>query len=537
MEEKVFLPTPDPRLRRVIRLISIALLMLAIVFRFVHLDRKVYWHDEVFTSMVITARPGKYLRQELFQNKLVNPADVLAYQQFVPQLTFGDMLVRKGLEDAQHPPVYYALLWAWTKIWGISPAITRGFSSLLSLLLFPALYWFCRELFASPLSGWVAIALFAVSPFHLVFAQEAREFGVWTAVILASSALLLRAMRVPSWRNWVWYGLSMVLAFYTALFSLWVAIAHFLYVFCIDPESQRWRWPLRFGRRTRWCTAMLVAVALLFLPWAHFVLASEEVVGATTNWASIPLPWLITLQATLFNYSRSFFDFNQDFNDTRAYILAVPLLLLQAYAVYVLCRQTPARIWWFLLTFGGTTALAFGLPDLLFGGQRFTVTRYLIACFIGLHLAVVYLLTAYLSERRTWKFRFAVVVLSLLIWLGVLSCGDYTQANTWWNKVLNSNYHQVASLVNQSDRPLVIANASSYYPASVVSLSYLLKPETQLLLLPPEAAFNANPLPANVKTIFFFNLPEEFRQQFATWYKKQLTPAFQDPWNDIWKAE
>lgn len=42
------------------------------------------------------------------------------------------------------------------------------------------------------------MALIAVSPFHVLYAQEAREYSLWTVTILLSSAALLRAMRVKT---------------------------------------------------------------------------------------------------------------------------------------------------------------------------------------------------------------------------------------------------------------------------------------------------------------------------------------------------
>ncbi|UIE39474.1 glycosyltransferase family 39 protein [Leptodesmis sichuanensis] len=519
------------------RMFGIGLLVLAMSFRFIHLDRKVYWHDEVYTSTVITARPGHYLSEALFQNKFVKPADLLAYQQFVPGLTLTDMIVRKGLEDSQHPPFYYILLYFWAQIAGTAPAVLRGFSALLNVLIFPAVYWLCLELFESSLAGWIAIALFAVSPFHLVFAQEVREFGVWTAIILACSALLLRAIRSPSGQNWLWYGASMLVACYTALFTLWIAVGHFLYTLVIDPKNQFCQRPMQIGRRTILCSVTLLGVGLLFIPWLYFMVASGDLLGATTSWVAVPLPLDISLQMISFNFSRGFVDFNADLSDILAQVLAIALLILQGYAVYVLCRTAPKRIWWFILTFTGVTALALGLPDLIHGGQRFTVTRYLIPCIVGLQLAVVYLLTTYFTAPlQSWKFRFATTTFSILLILGIASCGVYAQANTWWNKVLNSNYHQVAELINSSDRPLIIADASSYNSASVVSLSYLLKPDTQLLLLPADSPdLPLNTLPGNIKTVFLFNLPEALRQHFEAKYQRPLVQAFQDPWNDIWK--
>jgi uncharacterized membrane protein len=529
--------TQHPRLLRWVRLVAIALLVLAVGLRFAALDRKVYWHDEVFTSMVITARPRSYMTADLFQNKLVTPADLLAYQQFVPDLTLTDMLVRQGSEDVQHPPFYYMLLRFWAQLWGTAPAVMRSLSALLSLLLFPALYWLCLELFASPLSGWVAIALFAVSPVHLVFAQEAREYGFWTVLVLATSALLLRAVRSPSWQNWVFYGLSMAMACYTALFTLGVAIGHGVYVLGIDADNRWFRAPYRLGRRTVAFGLAMGLMALLFIPWLYFIVNSREALGNTTGWTSVALPLMMTLQRLAFNFSSGFVDFNTAWSDRSIYALIIPLLILQAYALVWLVQTTPRRVWWFIVTLVGSTALLLWLPDLVFGGQRFTVGRYVLACVVGLQLAVVYLVSSWLMAPQRWKARLAQLLLALLIAIGLLSCGVYSRANTWGNKVLNSNYHQLAELINRSDRPLVLADSYDHFPVSLISLIYLLEPDTQLLLLPDVGpSFSVRTLPAAAGTIFLFNLPEVFRQQFEAWSGQELTLAFEDLWNQVWQT-
>lgn len=524
------------RLRLSVRMIAIALLVLAVGLRFVALDSKVYWHDEVFTSTVITARPGRYMIQELFQHRVVKPADLLAYNQFVPELTLPDMVSRLSQEDVQHPPLYYLLLRGWAQVWGTAPAMMRSFSALLSLLIFPAVYWLCLELFESRLSSWLAIALFAISPFHLVYAQEAREYSFWTGQIILSSVLLLRALRLPGWRPWVWYGLAILAAIYTALFTVWVAIGHFVYTVLVDPGHHRCRPPWQIGHRTRRWLATLSLVLLLFSPWAYRIVTSTTL-GTSTSWAAVSHPLWLNLQFATFNFSRSFVDFDLAFNDPLAYGLTLPVLLLQGYAVYVLWQTAPNKIRWFILTLIGGTALALGLPDLLFGGQRLTVTRYLIPCFVGLQLAVVWLLNRYLMTRQQWKVWLATAVLTGLIGLGVISCGVYAQVNTWWNKVLNTNYHQVAEQMNQSDRPLIVVDGFGHNSASMIALSYLLKPETQLLLLPAVGdTFPLQQLPPGGQTIFLVNLPESFRQQFEAQFHTGLSLTFEDPWNQIWRG-
>jgi uncharacterized membrane protein len=408
---------------------------------------------------------------------------------------------------------------------------------LLSLLLFPAVYWLCLELFESPLTGWVAVALFAVSPIHLVYAQEARQYGFWSALILGSSALLLRAIRLPSLRNWLLYAMSMAIAAYTALFTLWVAIGHLAYTVVVDRKNQLTKRPFRVGKRTLLCVCALLIAALLFTPWTYFLIGSAQVKG-TTSWVAVPLPFITTVQLNTLNFTRSFFDFNVESNNLFVYALAILILALQGYAVYVLCRTAPLRISWFILTFVGSTALAYALPDLLFGGQRFTVTRYLFPCFMGLQIAVAYLIASFLENARKWKRRFATLTFSFLIILGILSCSVYSQSVTWSNKVINSHYNQIAEIINSSDRPLIITDSFGYNPASMISLSYFLKPSTPFLLLPPVgSSFPVKEIPSELKNVFLINLPEVFRRQFETRYQHKLTLAFQDIWNEVWVAK
>jgi uncharacterized membrane protein len=70
----------------------------------------------------------------------------------------------------------------------------RGTSALFGLLLPAAAFWLMRELFGRGPVPWVAAALVAFSPLHLLYAQEARQYALWMLLFLASSAALQRAL-------------------------------------------------------------------------------------------------------------------------------------------------------------------------------------------------------------------------------------------------------------------------------------------------------------------------------------------------------
>ena len=60
---------------------------LGIGFRFFHLDKKVYWHDEVYTSLRAAGFNRTDIDRELFQNQII-PAQQLQKYHPVPQKTF-----------------------------------------------------------------------------------------------------------------------------------------------------------------------------------------------------------------------------------------------------------------------------------------------------------------------------------------------------------------------------------------------------------------------------------------------------------------
>ncbi|MBE9178215.1 glycosyltransferase family 39 protein [Oculatella sp. LEGE 06141] len=513
---------PNDRLTWV-RLLCVAILVLGIVFRWANLDRKIYWHDEVFTSLHITGHSRSELVERAFRGEEVTVQDLQAFQRLDPSRGVGLTVQILGAEDSQHPPLYYVLAKAWAQWFGDSATAIRSFSALTSLLTFPLLYWLCLELFECPLTGWVAIALIAVSPFHVLYAQEAREYSLWTATVLLCSIALFRAMNVPTIRNWGFYAISLILSFYTFLLTALFAVGHALYVLINTGFS--------LNRRS---VSYLVssAIALVVLsPWMYFIRTYADTVKGSTAWTtqSLTLPTMANMWA--FNVSRLIVDFDFSLDDLRAYFFIVPVLLLEGYALYYLCRRTSSRVWLFVLCLTFSSFVALLLPDLVLGGQRSTVTRYLIPSHLGIHLALAYLLTQRLRTTNLMRLRLWGAIAAITVLAGIASCAVSAQADTWWNKVVGYTNPEMARIINASDRPLVISDAFGVNPANVVSLSYVLNPQTRFLLLSEVGeSFNVPPIDLNANTVFLLNLPEVFRTQFEQNYQASLTPIVGDLW-------
>jgi len=82
------------------------------------------------------------------------------------------------------------------RAFGSTPLWTRLLAVGLSLTALPLMYALAFELFASRSVSLIATALLAVSPFFILYAYQAREYGLLSSAILLSSVLFLRAVRL-----------------------------------------------------------------------------------------------------------------------------------------------------------------------------------------------------------------------------------------------------------------------------------------------------------------------------------------------------
>jgi len=201
------------------RRVVLAMVAIAIVagigLRFSYLERKVYWLDETFTSLWVAGHGFRDLGELAAADSNLTIPELQRYQQPAPETRATDTLAVLAREFPEHPPLYYVLSHWWVQGLGYSVAAMRLLPALAGALLLPAVYWWCWELFRSPLTGGIAAGLVAVSPLHVLYAQEARQYSLWTVAIALTSAAFVRAVRLPQWRNWWVYAGLLLLGFYT----------------------------------------------------------------------------------------------------------------------------------------------------------------------------------------------------------------------------------------------------------------------------------------------------------------------------------
>ncbi|HCF26178.1 MAG TPA: hypothetical protein DEV81_02905 [Cyanobacteria bacterium UBA11049] len=476
-----------------LRILLIILLVLGVFFRLVNLDRKVYWYDEGFTSLRVGGYTISEVVQQSFNGQVISVADFRdRYLSPNSGRGFFGTLKSLAVEDPQHPPIYYLMAHLWMQWFGNSVAAIRSLPALISLLVFPCTYWLCIELFNSSLTGWIAMAIIAISPFHLLFAQEAREYSLWTVTILLTSATLLRAMRLKTLHSWGIYALTLAISLYTFLFSIFIAIAHGIYVIiCASSKT---------------VIAYLKATFIgfvAFLPWILVVINNHKRLNDSTSWmtnTAIPLLQLASLWVK--NIGGVFFK-----STKYDMLLLTAIIILVGYSFYFVFRHTAKTVWLFILTLFGVTAIALLLPDITIGGERSIQARFLIPCYLSIQLAVSHLIATKIGFKGVaiWQQKFWLVVTLAIFTGGVISSAIYSQSEVPWTKLKNYNDYKIARTINQATNPLVVVSNYPSYDTNVsylFSFSHLLDAKVKLQLVDGN---NIPNIPDGFSNIFMYN--------------------------------
>lgn len=209
-----------------------AITVLAAVLRCSTLDVQSMWQDEAATLLLV-------------------------------HRSFGGMLSHLSASESS-PPLYYTLVWVWTRLFGAGPLGFRSFSALVGTATVPAMYLAGRQV--SPRVGVWAAALTAVNPAMYYYSQEARDYGLLILFSAGAYAAWQRALREPAARRLGLWGLLSALALLT----------HYFAVFMFLPQA--WLLARRVGWRRVWTPVGAVgAVGAALVPLAASQLSSGKV--------------------------------------------------------------------------------------------------------------------------------------------------------------------------------------------------------------------------------------------------------------------
>ncbi|MEP0921908.1 glycosyltransferase family 39 protein [Leptolyngbya sp. ST-U4] len=476
--------------------------LLGIFFRFIHLEAKVYWVDEVATSIRIAGTTKALLTQQLATGQLLTVQHLLDVQQLHPALPWSATLAAL-YHSPEHAPLYFLFARFWLQLTGNGIAQIRSLSVLFSLLSLPALFWLCEELFHSRRTSWIGVMLLSVSPFFVAYAQEARPYSLWSLTLLLMGATLLRAVRTQQRQDWLLYAVAAAIGLYTSLLSLLVLGGQGIYV------------SLCWGKQRLWWIRAAIGAVLLFSPWIGVILSQLTTLHDNTTWTRLPLGLLPMLATWIYTLAVLFFDvpvvLNPPIVGMAQVTIAAILVGLMGFALRELIQKTPREVWLFVVVFWAALPVPLIVFDLFANGRLSTAPRYMMPVLLGVLLTIAFFLSDRIPDlfKHPFRQRFWSGVLVGLIAISICSCLFQLQQPSRYHKTRSLSNPAIAAVINQANAPLLLAEASQVM--DLLSISHLLKPEVQIRIAPAETVLNwAN----SCQTTFLFNPSAPLKQLF-----------------------
>lgn len=408
---------------------------------------------------------------------------------------------------------------------GSSPVAMRTLAAIISLMAFPCMYWLSLELFRSRMAGWLAVALFSVSPVHVLYAREARHYSLWTLLIVLSSSALLWSLRRQTVFAWGIYALTVILGLYSHLFFVLVVVAHALYVL-----ATTFTWPADRVSLPRPFRRYLYASffsLLAFVPWLWIVLTSIPLILNLASWVEVSPPLSHLIRRWVVIYSVAFVDL-EHLDSSGQFVPLLFVWLLIGYSLYFLFRHTTKKTWLFIYILTGTMAGALVLPDLILGGVRSTIPRYLIPSYIGLQLAVVRALSVKLSSTQSWQRAVWAVSVIGLLGIGSFSSTVAVQSEAWWDKGTDYGYPEMVRSINEASRPLLFVDSyNGGYFGDTLALGHALEPHVRLKW-GIESIDNLDDIADQYSDVFWYKPTPALRKLAVRTGSYQLQPVVPD---------
>jgi hypothetical protein len=425
----------------------VVLLLVGGLIRIGLAPQQALWGDELFSLATATGHSLEQAAAEAdpAQGDYVQCAMPVAPSEYSRYLDHDHppaslrRLLRAVFLSETSPPLYYVLLYGWTRLLGSSDVALRLFSVPWALACVPAIWSLARRL-GGRAAQWPVVILFTFSPVCVYYSTEGRMYSlVWFWAV---------------WMMWSTVALQRK-GFRPGVFLLWVAagalglLTHYFFAF-VWVASLTWLL-LTPGRLARgWLIPGVVLVGLLVLPWYSYLPASVARWRVTSN-------WLYLKPAEDFDYLATFLGLFWSYFAVVGYWGVRPLVDGANLAVFLILaclilgkasRSLWSRRRWLLWLWACSPCLGVALFDLWRGTYAANVPRYVLAGLPGALLLVGFGLGRLRAGPR-------VLFLSLIVLLSLVAVRRMYLDDSRCLQPLDDIGHMVTQRAGPSDLVLV----------------------------------------------------------------------------------
>jgi uncharacterized membrane protein len=158
----------------------------------------------------------------------------------VVELDYGNMW--QLIKSDVHPPLYYLLVKILTWPFNYSPESVRLVSLLAHLAAIGIFYQLTRKL-TNKRVGYLATSIFALNPFFIGYATEARMYSLLTLLVILAAYYLIKDLQSTSQvgftKNTLFFGIFLALAYLTHYFGALAALTFLPIIILADYQKNR----------------------------------------------------------------------------------------------------------------------------------------------------------------------------------------------------------------------------------------------------------------------------------------------------------
>jgi uncharacterized membrane protein len=431
--------------------------LIGISLKFYHLDYKLFWYDEVCTIQHTSGISDRDYPALIPINEVNN----IDFYKDLYQLNKQDYkigLQLKGLlTSTQLNPLHYPFLMVWYRIVGDNPIYFRLFSVFIFIITLPFLFLLSKKLFDSKLAGWIAVSLYAISPYIHLFAQEARYYILWSFILIVLHYLFMQVIQRNNLKWWSAYTLIAALSLYASPISIIIIFGHIIFVGLTRKDLIK-----------RYSISMLV-VFLAYLPWALSLFFKLDEITSTLSWQSnnehnvaFWLPflgqcfYLISIFSFKLDYLSAFEQTSSNITPEAISTLIFNTIVLAIISVcfIFLFKKTKKEIKYFLLLIIIPGFMFFYFNDFLRNGMLSWWWRYLIFIAPG----VILVMTNFLYKKiEKGNLLYFICYLALFL-IGISSIGSIAKARHWHIGNRMNVYIEDARLISKAEKTLLITD-------------------------------------------------------------------------------
>lgn len=381
--------------------IVLLILVLATALRFYHIDYQSVWLDEICSILEAN-----------------------------PDIKWSDLEATIMLSDP-HPPLYFALLKILFQLFGYTTLVARVFSAIVGVAGVYALYLLGKEI-NNKNTGLLAAFLLAINSFHIYYSQEVRMYALLVLLTVLSYYRLVMYLKENTYKNAILYGLFTGLMLLTQFFGLFVLVSQVIILLFVFIKKEKTHKLLFFKQ----LLASGLVIIISFLPALTIFIETTKKKYTAIQPTTVDTVFLI------------FKDFVQ-----QSYILLFLYSGLIVVCIYYAFKEKMKQNYLLLFSW---IIITLALPIL----RSYLVTPMIVSrYFITILPAFIILISIAIL-----KFKYAIIKISLLLCLTIVTFYELFIFNDYYNKIAKTQFREITEFIKKENKEnnQVVSNLNWY---------------------------------------------------------------------------